>query len=242
MGCRKLFIKTENEINNINNKTSYQVYPFFKKGDFVLITGEDNMVIHDLGLAISTGLSTGNNIFLNDNKIQTPNPQKVLYLNHGGWESEENTMISDFTKNYFPELSYNKQYKNQFPFSTCNNQVNLFAFDFWKHKSSTMLKEAMFDNDIIVINDYNSAFAYKQMKPKDVKEFLTPYLKKNITFVVLYFSNLDMKDKLSMEADIILNIKNREVEDDDYKHILEIKKGRGKYNKPFYLKHEVINI
>lgn len=241
MGCRKLFIKTENSIETINKKTSYQVYHFFKKGDFVLITGEDNMVIHDLGLAISTGLSTGNNIFFNDTLIQTPNQQKVLYLNHGGWESEENTVISDFTKNYFTELSYDKQYKNQFPFSTCNNQVNLFAFDFWKHKSSNMLKEAMFKNDVVVINDYNSAFAYKQMKPKDVKEFLTPYLKKNITFVVLYFSNLDMKDKLSIEADVILNIKNRTTEE-DYKHILEVKKGRNNYKEPFYLKHEVINI
>lgn len=236
MGNRKLFLETENSFPSSGTKTSFQINPFIRKGELVVLTGENSLLVHDMGIGICSALSMKQPLFIGDEVIKTPNRQNVLYLNSGPWDSEDNTIVSDVVKNYIPGVGPTKQFNGQMPFAVCNMQHNLFAVGFWKDKKSAMLKKEMKKYDIVVINDFSATFSMKKMSVDDMVTFLTPYMKNHTTFVVLSFLG---DEKLFKKADVVISMNKIENEE---RYKLTCERKNVKFPKPFFVKHEIINI
>lgn len=210
MGNRKLYSKSNEKFQPISSKTSFQIYPFFKKGDIVYICGDSPQIVNDIGLAICSSLSMNTNMFMKESVFRTIKFQKVLYINTGACDTENSLYVSDFVKNYIPGVGPNKPFNNQAPFAICNMHNNFFAVNFWKLRQSEKLRKEMFEYDIIVFNTFQLLFLLKQMKPVEVFEFLEKYRKKGITIVLIEPGDCNENSQLYKKSDIVVEVKTCE--------------------------------
>lgn len=242
MANRKIFATSIDKLS-LPTKNSFQVFPLIKKGELVCINSNETQLLEDIGLGICSSLSTNSNLFMNEessNFCKNPSFQKVLYLNSKAWNTDDNLFVSDFVRNYLTfKDKIVKPNNKDIPFAACNMQNNLFDFHFWRNVQSDKLKKAMFDYDMIVINDYNFIFKMKTMKFQEMLSFFKKYISKNITIVMLNPYSVD-KEKFNKYFDVTINIERTE-HIEEYPFTLNYGKYRSVHKpNPIHIKYEVV--